>query len=123
MPDPQMFHSGGKTGIVIPDPSTGVAAPKYKSAERACQSLQARPATSNASNSSSTRVQRLEQALAFAGCMRSHGVPHFPDPNSQGLFTSKLDASTPQVQAANRACQKTLPAGTDPLSGESVPAP
>ena len=30
-----------------------------------------------------TRVQR---ALAFAGCVRSHGAPSYPGPNSNGVF-------------------------------------
>jgi hypothetical protein len=30
-----------------------------------------------------TRVQR---ALAFAGCVRSHGAPSYPGPNSSGVF-------------------------------------
>jgi len=29
---------------------------------------------------------RLAQALAFAHCMRSHGLPDFPDPDSAGGF-------------------------------------
>ena len=62
-------------------------------------------------------------AVEFAVCMRSHGVPNFPDPNNQGGFSTKLRASAPQVQAANKACQTTVPTGDDPLSGGPVPAP
>jgi hypothetical protein len=123
MPDPQIFHDGDKTGVVIPDPGSASTSPQFKSAEHTCQALQTRPSASNASESASTRAQRRTQALAFPVCMRSHGLPDFPDPNDQGLFTSKLHASTPEVQAANKACQRTLPAGADPLSGGAVPAP
>jgi hypothetical protein len=37
-----------------------------------------------AHTSSSSKV--TSSALAYANCMRSHGVPDFPDPNSQGAF-------------------------------------
>jgi hypothetical protein len=122
MPDPQVFHNAGKTGVVISDPNSATTAARFKSAEHACQPLQSLPVASNAPQSASARAQRQKQALAFAVCMRSHGAPNFPDPNDQGQFTSKLYASTPQVQAANKTCQNTLPAGADPLSGGEVPA-
>lgn len=60
----------------------------------------------------------MSQALAYANCMRSHGVPDFPDPNSQGAFalrpvrvengrttpTADLVSSSPAFQAGERAC-------------------
>jgi hypothetical protein len=50
------------------------------------------------------------QALAYATCMRSHGVPGFPDPNppgSGGLFSlGRIDPNSPQYQSANMTCQK-----------------
>jgi hypothetical protein len=33
-------------------------------------------------------VRRQQRALNYAKCMRAHGVPNFPDPNSQGIFPS-----------------------------------
>jgi hypothetical protein len=66
--------------------------------------------------SSLTKV--LSGALAYANCMRSHGVPDFPDPNSQGAFriqpvqvhngvqtvSQDLQPSSPASQAAQRVC-------------------
>jgi hypothetical protein len=54
-------------------------------------------------------------AVAYSACMRSHGVPAFPDPDSGG-DVPKGDAqhfgvSTARLQAAQRACQPLLPAG------------
>jgi hypothetical protein len=53
------------------------------------------------------------KALAFARCMRSHGVPAFPDPNSAGEFNKttvhQLSASSSQYQAATLACAHLLP--------------
>lgn len=53
-----------------------------------------------------------QQALAYARCMRSHGVPSFPDPTSQGLITyGPVDIHSAQYLSANRICQRLLPAG------------
>jgi hypothetical protein len=64
----------------------------------------------NAAGSSSS-----PSAVAYSACMRSHGVPNFPDPGSGGAVP-KGDArhfgvSTAQLQAAEQACQPLLPAG------------
>ena len=62
--------------------------------------------------------------LAFSVCMRSHGVPRFPDPTSNGGVSiqvqpgSGIDPNSPAFQSAQRACQSLLPAGK--TSGSSV---
>lgn len=52
-------------------------------------------------------------AVAFSSCMRSHGVPKFPDPASNGvlpkLSLQLLGVSGAQFQAAHRTCQHLLP--------------
>ncbi|HVR04820.1 MAG TPA: hypothetical protein VMS02_02185 [Solirubrobacteraceae bacterium] len=63
-----------------------------------------------------------EKALQFSQCMRTHGVPSFPDPqfsrSSGGVGTrigggkggpSRIDLSSPQFQAAQKACQSIMP--------------
>jgi hypothetical protein len=62
--------------------------------------------------------------LAYAQCMRAHGVPDFPDPNAQGGFAfaggpkSDLNPNSPAFQQANEDCQKFTPS-TGPGSGPS----
>jgi hypothetical protein len=52
----------------------------------------------------------LNLAIADSQCMRSHGVPDFPDPDKQGDLViqgspgSDLDPSAPAFQAAEKAC-------------------
>jgi hypothetical protein len=55
------------------------------------------------------------QLLAFAHCVRSHGVPDFPDPSGNGKFPTaqQLGVGSSQYQAAQNACQRLLPSGTD----------
>jgi len=67
------------------------------------------------------------QALKFSQCMRSHGVPNFPDPQFHGGGISiKIDANSginprsPQFQAAQKACQADLPGKAGPAGGGKV---
>jgi hypothetical protein len=53
-------------------------------------------------------------ALAFARCMRSRGVPSWPDPDSSGGFppsTKQIATANPGFQAARTACGALLPSG------------
>jgi hypothetical protein len=70
----------------------------------------------SSSNSSAASGQQ-NGAVAFAGCMRSNGVPNWPDPNSSGVFdkskltSQQLGATSSRVQAAQSACSHLLPNG------------
>jgi len=62
-------------------------------------------------------------ALAYASCVRSHGVPDFPDPNSAGQFDKTtlqhLSASNSQYQTATEGCAHLLPgSGGGPTAAE-----
>jgi hypothetical protein len=56
-------------------------------------------------------------ALAYARCMRTHGISDFPDPNAQGGFSAPngMNPNTPQYAAANNDCKS--------LTGSSTPPP
>ena len=53
-------------------------------------------------------------AVGYSRCIRSHGVPNFPDPASNGQLPKTsaqlLGVSPSQFNAAQRACQHLLPA-------------
>lgn len=53
--------------------------------------------------------------IKFADCMRSHGVPNFPDPGSGGGIqissSSGINPASPAFQSAQNACGKLLPGG------------
>lgn len=53
---------------------------------------------------------RAQAALTYARCMRSHGVPDFPDPDSNGNFNIPDSVST-QETAANQVCNDLLNVG------------
>jgi len=52
--------------------------------------------------------------LAFAQCMRAHGLTAFPDPGSAGginIAGTGLNPASPAFKAARSACAKLLPGG------------
>jgi hypothetical protein len=59
-------------------------------------------------------------AVGYSRCMRSHGVPNFPDPDSSGQLPKadpqQLEVSSSRLQAAQRACQHLYPANGGALS-------
>lgn len=72
--------------------------------------------TPNAANASAGTAA----ALAYANCMRSHGIADFPDPDSggqidlksaaeQGGASTDLAVASPRFQAAASACQSLQP--------------
>lgn len=69
------------------------------------------PKSSQGSSGSSGSPLPLE--LEFAQCMRSNGVPSFPDPSTSGGFelTPGSGPSSPAFKLAQAKCQKFLPAG------------
>jgi hypothetical protein len=46
---------------------------------------------------------------AYSACMRSHGVPDFPDPDAEGNFPNLDLEHTPAVEAARDACESLRP--------------
>ena len=61
-----------------------------------------------AAGGGSTHVQA---ALAYARCMRAHGVPDFPDPDSNGQFNVDRHSVSSQETAANQVCHHLLNTG------------
>ncbi|HTU80195.1 MAG TPA: hypothetical protein VMF09_15695 [Solirubrobacteraceae bacterium] len=72
---------------------------------------QARPEGGSASPESPSSLQQKE--IAFAACMRSNGVPNFPDPSAGGGFAVRggFDPQSPAVNAARAKCRQLLPPG------------
>jgi len=77
------------------------------------------PSGPAASTAHQTAYQR---ELAYAGCMRAHGLPGFPDPQSDGTFNStKQDAGDfhgPQFVSANKSCAHLEGPGMTPAQQE-----
>jgi hypothetical protein len=56
-----------------------------------------------------------QSAVAYSACMRSQGVPNYPDPDSSGQppkgDAQQFGVSTSQYEAAQQACRHLLPTG------------
>jgi hypothetical protein len=74
------------------------------------------------SASSSARPSQASGALAFSRCMRSHGVPTYPDPTTPGRLPKKtlqeLGVSSSAFQSGQRACIHLVPNGGRPTQSE-----
>jgi hypothetical protein len=113
-PDP----SGGKIDLQIqktPDSTAvngvQVNGPAFQSAMKSCQSY-----LPNGGHPTAAQTARAKaQALAMSKCMRTHGVPNFPDPQFQNgpgggigvrIGGAGIDPSSPAFGAAQKACGK-----------------
>ena len=61
-------------------------------------------------------------AVAYAQCMRAHGVPNFPDPNSKGQFLIKRGqgGGASQSNSADKSCRYLLPNGGVPTPAQKA---
>lgn len=64
-------------------------------------------------------VSRQEKGVKFAQCMRAHGVPHFPDPDTKGATNFGVDVSKQVFTKAAEACKNLAPPGA--LSSKRTP--
>jgi hypothetical protein len=106
-PDPTATE--GTFGAMVSSAGIDLQSPTVQAALEACKQYtpfqNVTPAQSAAQNA---------QALHFSQCMRSHGVPNWPDPSSAtgtgtgaihlNLNGTGIDLSSPTVQAAITAC-------------------
>lgn len=71
--------------------------------------------TSTTQNSSPSDSSTYDHELAFTHCMRTHGVPLWPEPRSNGssdrspLTASQLGVAKSQIKTAAQACRSVLP--------------
>jgi hypothetical protein len=77
-------------------------------------------ATSSGNSPNAGGSANSPSAVAYSGCMRSHGVPNFPDPASNGQVpkadTQELGVSSSRLQAAQTACQHLYPVDDGSIS-------
>lgn len=100
-------HNGHVTGV---NPQSS----QFRAAQKVCGKLM--PEGGTLSPAQQAKVQ--ESALKFSQCMRTHGVPNFPDPTFSGggvRMTLKaggasgIDPNSPQFKDAQKTCRSDLP--------------
>jgi hypothetical protein len=100
-------HNGHVTGV---NPRSS----QFQAAQKVCAKL----LPNGGVVSPAEQAKAQEGALKFSQCMRTHGVPNFPDPTvSGGGVRLKLraggangiDPESPRFRAAQKACQSIAP--------------
>lgn len=103
-PDPVRTPSGGY-GYVTKgiDPKS----PIFQDALLACKNL---PSPWNSNGQQLTHAEQ-KRWLKWARCIRTHGVPAFPDPTFSGREVSEpgIELNSPQLQSAMNACKSNKP--------------
>jgi hypothetical protein len=115
----QQSPNGGVSSITVDGHKLNVSGPAFQNAMQTCQRLQPQgPPISGA------QLAKLQKgALKMAGCMRSHGVPNFPDPQvgtgpdghgismrlgAKGGGGSAINPQAPAFQAAQKICMPLM---------------
>jgi hypothetical protein len=65
---------------------------------------------------------RAHDPQTFSACMRSHGVPNFPDANPEGeIQAAGIDKTSPAFRRAYHSCRGRLGGRRRPVHGQSTP--
>lgn len=126
-PEPQISTSPGGGSVKMAVPASIGENPKFKSAQQACRKLLPGGGPGGEGNHQIS-PQEQSQYLKAAACIRSHGVPNFPDPTFSGggvhIEHQNLNESSPAFKAAVHACESLIPGGVHGGSSASPqPAP
>ncbi len=116
-PDPTL----GSNGLPSWTSSETRPPPAFRGAQKVCR----KGLPDLGLGTSAGKARANAEALKYAVCMRSNGVPNFPDPNGQGVLviqTGDVQPSSPAFQKAQTAC-KSLDNGFGEASTTSTPAP
>lgn len=76
--------------------------PAFQAASQACRKFQP-----GGGNPPQQTAQELAADVKFAGCLRSHGFPSFPDPDGHGVFNlpGTINSQSSQFNSAVSTCQ------------------
>lgn len=109
-PDPQI--SGNRVSMIVGSKS-GIdpRSPVFQAAQKACQQYMKPGGPAGGKALDPTKIAK------WAACMRSHGLPHFPDPTNDGgalklnMTGTGVNPNTSTFDNAMRACQSLRPGG------------
>jgi hypothetical protein len=107
-PDPQVTTTpgGGSVAVRQAIPAGVGQSPKFKAAQNVCKGIIPAPGSGGSDREGPSK----QVFLAFARCLRSHGISNFPDPDAEGQLTLQMitaagvDLKAPSFETAARAC-------------------
>lgn len=109
-PEPVKGPWGGYGYRMDPQISSQLTGPGYNGALKACKKLQPK----GGGLTPAERQAAINALLRFARCMRTHGLPDFPDPTTNGRgiqINFPVNPNSPQFQSALKACRAVAPPG------------
>jgi hypothetical protein len=114
-PDPQITVHGNEVSVAQKVNPSITGNPHFNSAQQACRKLLPNGGPGGAS-SHPISPQEQSEYLKAAACIRSHGIPNFPDPTFEGggvhiPKVAGLNLHSAQARAAEEACQSLIPGG------------
>jgi hypothetical protein len=109
IPDPRFDAQGNMVPPEPPAVANAQAKLKFRAAEQACKQYE----TSGGPPPSPPSAHERQQALAFARCMRQHGID-LPDPqvDATGIhrpLPEGMNRGDPRLTAPQQACRQYLP--------------
>jgi hypothetical protein len=127
-PEPQISTSGNEVKVAMRVTPGITGNPHFQSAEKACSKLLHEGGPGGPGSNHQISPQEQSQYLKAAACIRSHGIPNFPDPTFSGggvhIAHQGLNESSPAFKAAVQACESLIPGGVHGDRGASArPAP
>jgi hypothetical protein len=110
-PDPVQESGGGVSLSLKKGSGLDPSSQPFKAAETACRKYS--PKHGNGKPIPAAEQQKF---LRYSQCMRTHGVPQFPDPKFSGggvqlRMPSGLGPDSPSVKTAHQACKSLQPGG------------
>jgi hypothetical protein len=124
-PDPKISTHGNGVSVAIGVTPAITGNPHFKSAQQTCNKLLPGGGPGSGSNHQITPAEQ-SQYLKAAACIRSHGIPSFPDPTFSGggvhIEHQRLNESSPAFKAAVQDCESLIPGGVHGGSGASAQA-
>jgi hypothetical protein len=117
------FPDPGSNGVIDvkalhPSPSSDLdpSSSSFQAADKACKALAPSTFSPGVSAVSAEQLRRNRtRALAFSACMRAHGMPNFPDPDSNGRLSvgairaAGLGPASAPFRSGIKSCSADLP--------------
>src|SRR3954451_12663586 len=110
-PDPVQQSGGGVSLSIRKGSGVDPGSPPFKAAEAACRKYAPKH-----DNDKPMPAAEQQKFLRYSQCMRTHGVPSYPDPKFSGggvqlRMPPGLGPDSPSIKTAQQACKSLTPGG------------